>query len=53
MKIEGLVTDKKHPYKSELLDAVWVTGRNTVESLLSELGDAVYRIDATGIEPYE
>ena len=48
-----VVTDKKRAFKGELFDAVWVTGRITVDRLSSDLGDAGYRIEATGIEPYE
>lgn len=36
-----------------LYDAVWITGRLTVETYQNELGTAGYRLEAFQIEPYE
>ncbi|GGB91312.1 hypothetical protein GCM10011352_16700 [Marinobacterium zhoushanense] len=36
-----------------LYDAVWITGRLTVERFSNELGTAGYRLEAYQIEPYE
>lgn len=37
----------------ELFETVWVTGRLSVQSTSSELGDAGYSISAAKVEPYE
>ncbi|MBV1786654.1 DUF3299 domain-containing protein [Marinobacterium sp. D7] len=36
-----------------LYDAVWITGRLTIERVTTELGTAGYRLEAFQIEPYE
>ncbi|WP_051692910.1 DUF3299 domain-containing protein [Marinobacterium lacunae] len=36
-----------------LYDAVWITGRLTVERFTNELGTSGYRLEAYRIEPYE
>jgi uncharacterized protein len=40
-------------FEGELFDTVWVTGTLKVTPTSSDLADAGYRIDATGIAPYE
>lgn len=40
-------------FEGELFDTVWVTGRLWVEPHESDFGDAGYRIEVEGMEPYE
>jgi len=40
-------------FEGELFDTVWVTGTLKVTPTSSDLADAGYRIEATGIAPYE
>lgn len=40
-------------FEGALFDTIWVTGILKVTPTSSELADAGYRIDATGIAPYE
>ncbi|MEA1049504.1 DUF3299 domain-containing protein [Lamprobacter modestohalophilus] len=48
-----VTTPADQPYVGALFDTVWVEGRMHVEPFRDELGDAGYRIEATGVSLYE
>ena len=46
-------TRKDRPFKGQLFDVVWVTGKMRVVKSENEFGEAGYRIDANSVKLYE